>query len=301
MFDTSIFNGVFVALNTCFDENEELDIKAIKKLVNWYKSIGVKGLYVCGSTGEGFLMNVSERKKTLEAVMEEISNDIIVIAHVGTIATREAVELAKHAEQCRVNATAAVPNVYYRISEESIERHWVEIINATDLPFFIYNIPQLTGYNLSMNLFNKMIKNNKVIGIKNSSESCVDILKFKTAGGSNFIVFNGPDEQYLAGRMMGASGGIGGTYGCMPELYLKLEDCICKNQIEEAKYWQDIITNLIFRLCSFPSMYGASKTIIKMRGIDIGQPRLPFLPVSQDYPGLKELYNDILKYIDLIK
>lgn len=300
-FDTSRFKGVFVAFNTCFDKSEELDISAIKKLSRWYADIGVKGLYVCGSTGEGFLMNVEERKKTVEAVMDEVGDRMTIIVHVGAAATRESVELAKHAEKCHAHATAAVPNVYYHVSEDSIERHWTEITNAANLPFFIYNIPQLTGYNLSMNLFDKMIKNDRVVGVKNSSEPCHDIRRFKTAGGKDFVVFNGPDEQYLAGRMMGADGGIGGTYGCMPELYLKLEDCICKGQIEDAQKWQNIITHLIYRLCCFPSMYGASKTIIRMRGIDIGDPRLPFLPVSETHVGLKELYNDIIKYVELSK
>ncbi len=292
------FKGVFVALNGCFNKDGEINLPAVKKLCRFYKNLGIEGLYICGSTGEGFLMNISERMKVLEAVMEEVGNEMTTIVHVGTPATHEAVLLARHSEKVGASATSAVPSVYYRLPEASIQRHWEEIINASSLPFFIYNIPVLTGYSLSMDLFNKMIKNKQVIGIKNSSEIAHDILRFKAAGGEDFIVLNGPDEQYLAGRLMGADGGIGGTYGCMPELYLKIEQYIVSGNIEKAKKLQNTITNLIYRLCSFPSMYGAAKTIIKMRGVDIGNPRLPFLPVSEDYPGLKELYNDIISAIE---
>ena len=75
---------------------------------------------------------------------------------------------------------------------------------AVDLPFFIYNIPQLTGYNLSRGLFERMLQNEKIAGIKNSNEVAHQIMQFKALGGENFIVLNGPDEQYLAGRLMGA-------------------------------------------------------------------------------------------------
>lgn len=298
-YDTSIFKGITVAFNACYDQNGQVDIQSVKKAANWYKEIGVKGLYVCGSTGEGFLMDINERKQTVAAVMDAVGGDMSVIVHVGAAATHHAVELAKHAEAEKCSATSAVPSVYYRPSEASIERHWNEITYAADLPFFIYNIPQLTGYNLSMDLFHRMTKNERVVGIKNSSESTEQILTFKQAGGEDFIVLNGPDEQYLAGRMMGADGGIGGTYGTMPELFLRLERCISGGEYEQAQKWQVIITGLIKRLVSFPSMYGASKTIIRMRGVDIGDPRLPFLPVPSDYPGIKALHDDILKYTDL--
>ena len=86
-----------------------------------------------------------------------------------------------------------------------------------------------------MELFNRMLQNERVAGIKNSSDACHDILRFKQAGGEDFIVFNGPDEQFLAGRLMGADAGIGGTYGAMPELYLKLEELICRGDILKAQ------------------------------------------------------------------
>lgn len=296
-YDTSRFGGVNIALNTPYDENMQVSSQRIKKVVRWYADKGVNGLYLCGSTGEGFLLNTQERKQVVEAVMDEVGDELTVIVHVGSASTMEACELARHAEECGCHGTAAVPSVYYRLSEDSIQRHWDCITQAADLPFFIYNIPATTGYNLSMNLFYKMLENERVAGIKNSSDSASQINVFKKAGGEGFIVFNGPDEQYLAGRMMGADGGIGGTYGCMPELYLKLESCIQNGEFKEAMRWQTIITGLIMKLLSYPSLYGAAKTIIRLRGCDIGEPRLPFLPVSEEDPSIQELYREIERYV----
>ncbi|MGL6173200.1 MAG: dihydrodipicolinate synthase family protein [Cellulosilyticaceae bacterium] len=297
-YDISRFKQVTVALNTPFDSQGDIDLQATKALTRYYINKGVKSLYVCGSTGEGFLLDNEERKRIVEAVTEEAGNEMAIIVHVGTPSSRHASELAKHAEKAGAHATSAVPCVYYRPSEEGVYRHWTAITEAADLPFFIYNIPQLTGFNLSMDLFNRMLANERVAGIKNSSEVAHDILRFKQAGGEDFIVFNGPDEQYLAGRLMGADAGIGGTYGAMPELYLKLNDLINRGEITKAQEVQNIITPLIYRLCSFPSLYGACKTLIRMDGCPIGEPRLPFLPVDEKDPAIIKLYNDIAAAVE---
>ena len=294
-YDINKFKNVTVALNTPFQENGDLDTEAARRLSNYFYEKGIKSLYVCGSTGEGFLLTTEERKRLVEAVTEEVGGKMNIIVHVGTAATRQSVELARHAEQAGADATSAVPCVYYRPGEESVYRHWTAITQAADLPFFIYNIPQLTGFNLSMGLFNRMLENDRVAGVKCSSDPAHDILRFKQAGGKDFIVFNGPDEQYLAGRMMGADAGIGGTYGAMPQLYLALENAIRVKEFEKAQEIQGVITPLIYELCSFPSLYGAVKAILALDGCPIGEPRLPFLPVSKEDPALQALYHKIQK------
>lgn len=283
MRDLEKFKGVFVALNTIYDKNDEINVDAIKELVRIYKSKGVKGVYVCGSTGEGFLLSTEERMKVAEAVMDVAGDDFTVIVHVGCAGTKESIRLAKHAEKIGVDAVSAVPSVYYHLSPASVEKHWTGIIDSTDLPFIIYNIPQLTSFNLPLDLFERMAKNPKVIGIKNSEEPVYNMERYRTVAGDDFIIFNGSDEQYLGGRLMGANAGIGGTYGTMPELFVKLDELINQNKIEQAKLLQYKINDVIFDLISLPSLYGAAKNVISRRfGIDAGVPRSPFLPVEND-------------------
>lgn len=297
-YDVSRFRNVTVALNTPFAKNGDVDLAAARRLTRYYIGKGIKSLYVCGSTGEGFLLDSQERMAVTEAVKEEAGDEMTVIVHVGCADTRHSAELARHAQKAGADATSAVPCVYYRLGEESVYRHWTAITEAADLPFFIYNIPQLTGFHLSMGLFTRLLANERVAGVKCSSEPCHDILRFKQAGGEDFIVFNGPDEQFLAGRLMGADAGIGGTYGAMPELYLKLEELIRRGEIEKAQNLQVKVTAFIYRLCSFPSMHGACKTIIRMDGVDIGDPRLPFLPVEEKDPAIVQLYKDIRSAVE---
>ena len=301
-YDLSKFQGIFVALNAIYDKDDNINVSAIKELVNKYVEIGVNGIYACGSTGEGFLLSTDERKQVAQAVVEASDGRITTIIHVGAASTKEACELARHAKSIGADAISAVPSVYYRLSEDSIETHWNTITEATDLPFFIYNIPQLTGYDLSYGLLEKMLKNEKVIGIKDSAESTYQMERFRRIAGENFIIFNGPDEQFLAGKLMGANAGIGGTYGSMPELYIKLNEYINENKISEAQQLQEKINDCIQELCAFPSLYGASKAVIKLRyGIEAGIPRLPMLPVSTEDPNLIALVNKINRYVEEIE
>lgn len=296
-YDINKFKHVTVALNTPFAADGSVDVDAVKRVSRYFRDKGVKQMYVCGSTGEGFLLDTEERKLVAETVVNEVGDDMNIIVHVGCPDTRHSCILAEHAEKIGAAATSAVPCVYYRPSEESVYQHWTEITKAADLPFFIYNIPQLTGFNLSMNLFGRMLENERVAGVKCSSDPAQDILRFKLAGGKDFIVFNGPDEQFVAGRLLGADAGIGGTYGAMPELYIKMDELIARGEWEKAAQVQNIVTPLIYRLCSFASMHGAVKGIISLDGCPMGDPRLPFLPVALDDPKLTELYRDIKQAI----
>lgn len=294
--DLNKLRGVFCALNAIYDENDNVDTEKMKQLVKVYKDRGVKGVYVCGSTGEGFLLSMDERKKVVEAVKEAAGDDFTIIVHVGCASTKESIELAKHCEEVGVDAVSAVPCVYYHLPEASVLMHWNAIVDATDLPFIIYNIPQLTGFNLTPELLGELSKNEKIVGVKNSAEPVYLMERYRQAAGDDFVIFNGSDEQFVGGRLMGADSGIGGTYGCMPELFVELDRLINNNEIEKAKALQFKINECIFALLSCKSLYGAAKQVMTIRfGIDCGQPRSPFLPVTAE--EAKPVADLIEKYV----
>lgn len=292
------FKGVFVAMYSAYDDNGNVDRERVKKLARYYAEKKVKGLYVGGSSGEGVLQSEEERKQVLEAVMEEVKGEMTIIAHVGANSTQESVRLAKHAEMSGVDAISSIPAVYYRLSPDSVKTHWQEMIDSTELPFIIYHIPQTTGFNLPMSLFQEMANQKKVIGIKCSSESTFEMQQFKYLGGDDFVVFNGPDEQFLAGRAIGADSGIGGTYGVMPELFMKIDEHIENSELKKARKLQNEVNEIIKGLLSVGSLYGACKYILELRGVETGIPRLPLLSLDENGKGkMKELNEKILKLI----
>lgn len=272
--------GVFPAFYACYDDVGEISENRTKELCNYLYNKGVKGLYVGGSSGECIYQNLEERKATLKYVAESLRGKCTLIAHVGAPSTRESVILAEYANELGYDALSAIPPIYFKLPESSIYKYWTEIMNSTDLPFIIYNIPQTTGYSLSLQLLKKLLENKKVIGIKNSSMPVMDIERFKAVE-ENLIVFNGPDEQYVSGRLIGADGGIGGTYAVMPELFLMAEEFVSTGNFNDARRIQRDINDIIIALCSLNgSMYSAIKEILKLRGINIGSVRGPLEPVT---------------------
>lgn len=291
------YKGIFPAFYACYDDNGNVSDDRTKELTRHFIKKGVNGLYVCGSSGECIYQSVEERKRILENVMEEAKGKITIIAHVAANNTRDSMELAKHAESLGVDAIAAIPPIYYKLPERAIAEYWNDISkSAPNTDFFIYHIPQLTGISLTINLLKTMLENPNVKGVKSSSMEVKDISDFKMYGKKDLIVFNGEDTQFIAGRVMGADGGIGGTYGVMPELYLKLNELVNNKKFDEAKNLQYEMNEIINILTSCNSnMYADMKEILRRReNIDIGGVRKPL------HSYLNEDEDNINKCIDLI-
>ena len=289
------FKGVFPAIYACYDDEGNISESRTKQFSQYLVLKGIKGLYVGGSSGECIYQNLEERKLTLKYVAEQVGSQVTLIAHVGAPSTRDSILLAGYAEELGYDALSAIPPIYFVLPEDSIYHYWTDIMESTHLPFIIYNIPQTTGYQLSINLLKRMLQHEKVIGVKNSSMPVMDIERYKAAAHEDFIVFNGPDEQFVAGRVIGADSGIGGTYAVMPELFLKANDFIIKGDVVKAKQIQTDINNIIIALCSLNgSMYSAIKEVLRLNGINIGSVRKPLQPiVGEDLNKIEEIQTMI--------
>lgn len=284
MRDLTKYQGVIPAFYACYDDNGDVSAERTANFAKYLLEKGVKGLYVCGSSGECIYQSKEERKLTLESVMQAVGGKMTIIAHVACNNTRDSMELAAHAESLGVDAIAAIPPIYFRLPEDSIAKYWNDISSAApNTDFVIYNIPQLAGVALTMPLFKKMLENPRVIGVKNSSMPVQDIQMFKMEGGDDCIIFNGPDEQFISGRIIGAGGGIGGTYAVMPELFLKADELIKEGKISEACEIQHAIDKIIYAMCACKcNMYAAAKQILKEKGVECGSVRAPLAEITEE-------------------
>lgn len=294
----SKYSGIFPAFYACYDSEGKVSPEAVEKFTEHLINKGVNGLYVGGSSGECIYQSVQERKLTLEHVMKVAKGKITVIAHVACNSTEDSCELAAHAESLGVDAIASIPPIYFRLPDYAIAKYWNDISAAApNTDFIIYNIPQLAGVALSENCLKTMIKNPRVVGVKNSSMPTMDIQTFKAIGGDDFVVFNGPDEQLVAGLAIGAVGGIGGTYAAMPELYLEIKKAVDNGDLKFAQQLQDKANHIIasFFKCK-GNMYAVIKEIIKIReGVDIGSVKAPLYPLCEG--DLEHIYESV-KLID---
>ena len=281
MKDITKYQGIIPAFYACYDKDGQVSAPAVRALAKYLLDKGVKGLYVGGSSGECIYQSVAERKAALEHVMAEVGGKMTIIAHVACNNTADSRELAAHAESLGVDAIAAIPPIYFHLPPSAIAKYWNDISDAApNTDFIIYNIPQLAGVALTTPLLQEMLKNPRVVGVKNSSMPVQDIQMWRDEGA---VVFNGPDEQLLSGLAAGAVGGIGGTYAAMPELYMEIVKCFQSGQLEKGREIQNECCRIIYKMCSAQgNMYAVIKEIIRLQGgPDVGGVRAPLLNLTE--------------------
>ena len=170
MTDITKYEGIIPAFYACYDKDGSVSVEGTRALARYFVEKGVKGLYVGGSSGECIYQSVAERKLVLETVMDEVRGKLTVIAHIACNNTADSQELARHAERLGVDAIAAIPPIYFKLPPHAIAKYWNDMSAAApNTDCTIYNIPQLAGVSLSAPLLKEMLKNPKIIGVKNSS------------------------------------------------------------------------------------------------------------------------------------
>ncbi len=300
------YKGIFPAFYACYDDEGNVSVERTKELVEFLIEKGVAGLYVGGSSGECIYLSVEDRKKTLEAVMEVARGRIRIIAHVACNNTKDSCELARHAQSVGADAIAAIPPIYFRLPERAIAKYWNDISAAApDTDFVIYNIPQLAGVALTLPLLDEMMKNPRVVGVKNSSMPVQDIQMFKrqaAMAGKELVVFNGPDEQFVSGRLIGADAGIGGTYAVMPEVFVAMDKALEAGNFERARLLQNAANEVIYAMCSAKgNMYAVAKAVLRLRtGKDFGSVRAPLLSLQDgDEAVVQKAFELVEKAVSL--
>ncbi len=289
--------GIFPALLTPFTENK-INESALRRLVEWNISQGVSGFYVCGSTGEAFLLTHDERKQVLEIVTDQVKKRVRVIAHIGAISTDLSLDLGRHASTLPgVDAISSIPPFYYNFSQEEVIKYYLDIANELAFPIIPYNFPKLSGVTLSPSVVKKLRENEHIIGVKFTSENFYDLERMKIHD-PDLLVYNGFDEMFLAGLSMRADGAIGSTFNFMADKYIGIYDAFKAGKIEKAQAIQSQANDILQLLLQTKCFMAAEKYLIDLIGIPFGEPRRPFLPLTADEKTmLKTKVQPLLKLI----
>jgi dihydrodipicolinate synthase/N-acetylneuraminate lyase len=284
--------GVITVLLTPFTIEGEPDLRTLKKLVDFVIERGVHGLFPCGSYGMGPLMMVEERKKVLEAVVEANNSRVSIVAHIGAIETKSTVDLAKHAEKVGVDAISSVPPFYYHYEGEEIVDYFKEIMNAVKIPVYAYN-NALTGNLLTPELFIRLTE----IGLKGMKDASKDLhlfYKYQRLAPSDFNLLMGTEEFALPSMVMEGKGFTTGMACAFPEITVKLyETCAQKDYVNAAKIQKKLLKVFDIMQIAPPKMQIAYECV-RLRGIDIGQPKPPFRLLSEELKQcVKEELSDL--------
>lgn len=277
--------GVIPAMITLFDENENVDVKRTRELVEFLIGRGVNGLYLTGSTGEGFLMDAEERKLVVETVIDQVAGRVPVIVHVGDIGTKKTIALAEHAYRAGADAISSVPPFYWKFSEEDIYGYYRDVAASTPLPMVIYNVP-LAGM-MGAELIKRIAKLPNVHGMKFTGRDHDTMSHLKNELGEDFIIYSGCDEMAFSGLAVGADGIIGSFYNVMPEVFLGIYEAVQQGDLRRGRDLQRLGTEIILECVKYDYI-ALMRNMLGWRGVDAGFSRRPFCNYrDEELTGLK--------------
>ncbi len=268
------FTGVWPAMVTPLDDREHVNVAVVRRLVDHFIAAGVGGLYVCGSTGEGVLLPLAERKLMAETVIEQAGGRVPVVVHVGATATADAVELATHAGQVGADAVSAVPPFYYRVGLQGIKEHYQMIAAASPLPLYLYYIPIATGVTTTAEEMWELCQIHNVRGFKFTAYDMYLLEQIMSLSRGTLNIFSGPDELLLPMLTMGVDGAIGSTYNLLPAYCVGLYEAFQRGDLATARRMQSRINRVIDVLHKYGGM-PAIKAAMRLLDFDCGYCRRP--------------------------
>lgn len=288
--------GVIPPMIVPFDQGGEVDEKALREFTRFLLR-SVDGLFILGTYGCGPLLRVEERKRVAEVVVEEVNGKVPVIVHVGSISTKDAVELAKHAQAIGADAISSVPPFYYHHAEEDVFFYFKRLLDAVSIPVYVYNNPKTVGYGVSANLL-KRLADEGVYGVKDSSFDIMVLSDYKRkVDKEGFDVVIGTEALFLPASSLGVRAFIPGLGNAFPELCKELYNAVMsgapKEKVIEIHNKVMAVRDLM-RLANTTTV--GAYTMVNLRGIKM-YPREPFRPASEE---VREKIKEALKKMGLL-
>jgi len=294
--------GLVAAAFTPMDKNGNIHLSVITPYAEMLIRSGVTGIFVCGTTGESASLTQDERKEIASEWVRVAKGKLKVIIHVGSNSQPQAMELARHAQEIGADAIAAIaPNFFKPATVKDLINFFAPVAKEADeLPFYYYNMPAMTGVNLSVAKF--LIEGKKVIptlaGVKFTHNDLMEMGDCIHLNNGEFEVLHGYDEILISGLVFGAVAGVGSTYNYLPEVYLGIFKAMEERNIEKARALQMKSIEVVKIIIKYGGGVRGGKAIMKLIGYDCGSCRSPISSFTdEEYDSLKD---DLLK-IGMIK
>lgn len=267
------FHGIIPPVVTLFDETGNLDIPLNRSYIDLLISKSIDGILLMGSSGEFSSLTTEERKLYVREMIKHINGRVPVMVGVGHTSLKEVLELTSYAEEHGANGVLVVNPYYWKLSDEQLYRHFSSVANHTNLQVFIYNIPLLTGQNLSIELIKKLAEDHSnITGIKETVSDfghLRQVLEEVKNVRSDFRVFSAFDEHLLPAQMIGAAGSINGSAVFMPEISVDLYESYQKGDLAEAQKYHQVISKLMDLYNYGPTFFTAMKEAVHQRWFDV--------------------------------
>ncbi len=279
--------GLIDAPFTPFKENGDVNLDPIPAYARMLAKNGLKGVFINGSSGEGYMLTSDERMQLAEAWMQAAPEGFKVIVHVGSCCVRESHRLAEHAQAIGAWGIGAMAPPFPKVGRiEELAKYCEEIAcGAPNLPFYFYHIPAFNGAFLPMVELLKAVDGRipNFAGIKYTFESIYEYNQCRLYGGGKFDMLHGQDETILPSLAMGgARGGIGGTTNYNGRCLTGIIEAWNNGDLEKARQLQNYAQEVINVICHFRGNIVGGKRIMKLMGLDLGPNRTPFQNITDE-------------------
>src|SRR5437773_5927139 len=255
------FRGSFTALVTPF-KNGSLDEAAFRSLVNWQIAEGTHGLVPVGTTGESPTVSHDEHKRVVEWCIDEARGRVPVVAGAGSNSTKEAIELAGHAEKAGASAVLVVTPYYNKPTQEGLYQHFKAINDAIGIPIIIYNIPSRSVIDMSVDTMQRLFELKNIAGVKDATANVIRVSQQRAAMGAGFNQLSGEDATALGFMAHGGHGCISVTASVAPRLCAEFQDACLNGDYRTALSLQDKLmplhTALFLETNPAPAKYALS-------------------------------------------
>ena len=279
--------GLIDAPFTPFKQNGDVNLEPIPAYAKMLAKNGLKGVFINGSSGEGYMLTSEERMQIAEAWMKAAPEGFKVIVHVGSCCVRESRRLAEHAQKIGAWGIGAMAPPFPKVGRiEELVKYIEEIAcGAPDLPFYYYHIPAFNGAFLPMVELLKAVDGRvpNFAGIKYTFESIYEYNQCRLYADGKFDMLHGQDETILPSLAMGGvRGGIGGTTNYNGRCLVGIIEAWKQGDIEKARELQNYAQAVINVICHFRGNIVGGKRIMKLMGLDLGPNRTPFQNVTDE-------------------
>lgn len=279
--------GLIDAPFTPFHENGDLNLEPIEKYADMLQNNGLQGVFINGSSGEGYMLTTEERMQLAERWIKVAPQGFKVIVHVGSCCLRESQKLAAHAQEIGAWGIGSMAPPFPKISRiEELVKYCEAIANsAPDLPFYYYHIPAFNGAFLPMLELLKAVDGriSNFAGIKYTFESLYEYNQCRLYKNGKYDMLHGQDETILPSLAQGgAQGGIGGTTNYNGRELVGIIEAWKKGDIETAREKQNFSQEVINVICRYRGNIVGGKRIMKLLGFDLGPNRVPFQNMTNE-------------------
>lgn len=279
--------GLLVAPFTAFTPDNKINTEIVKPYAALLKRNGLSGVFINGSSGEGYMLTAQERMTLAEAWIEEQTNDFKVMVHVGTTCLEEARVLAEHAEKIGAWGIGCMAPPFPPIATmEELVKYCEQIAKcAPSLPFYFYHIPAFNHVTFPMSQFLKAVDGRipNFAGIKFTYENMYDFNQCTLYKDGKFDMLHGQDETILAAlALCNTKGGISGTGNYIGNVLVGVMNAWEEGDIQKARQLQNFAQEVINVICRYRGNIVGGKRIMKFLGLDMGCNRTPFRNISED-------------------